>query len=86
MRRLRLTVVILALLPAGLAACSEANAVRVDERTFEIEGPGVPGGAVTPNRRLAEKLCPRGYRVLDEKARRLDTNIGITTYWTVRCL
>ena len=44
---------------AGLNACTEAFGSRLDERTFRIEGPEVPGGSDAPNRRLAEKLCPK---------------------------
>ncbi len=85
MRRLCL-VAILLLLGAGLAACSEAFGVRVDERTFNIEGPPVPGGADAPNRRMAERLCPKGYRVIEKTEHKVDPAIGITTYWTIRCL
>ena len=85
MRRFVLPV-ILVLLPVGVAGCTESFATRVDERTFNIEGPPVPGGVEAPNRRMAERLCPKGYRVLDKSERKLDTSQGTTTYWTIRCL
>ena len=71
---------------AGLAACTESFAVRLGERTFQIEGPPVPGGADAPNRRMAERFCPRGYRVIEQSRRRPDSDLGIVTYWTIRCL
>ena len=85
MRRLLL----LALL--GLAACTQAQASRVDERTFRIEGPGVPGGADEPNRRAATRVCPKGYRVIDQETHRNGPNPyvtepGVYTNWTIRCL
>jgi hypothetical protein len=82
----RLCLVILVLLPAGLAACTEAFGVRVDERTFQIEGPPLPGGGDGPNRRMAERLCPKGYRVIEQSRHRTDPALGVTTYWTIRCL
>ena len=85
MRRLCL-IAIIVLLQAGLAACTKSFAVRVDERTFKIEGPPVEGGAEGPNRRDAARLCPQGYRVIEETRRRPDTGVGIVTYWTIRCL
>ena len=85
MRRLCL-LAILVLLQAGLAACTDALAIRMDERTFRIEGPPVPGGAEAPNRRMADRLCPKGYRVIEQSQRKTDAAVGITTYWTIRCL
>jgi hypothetical protein len=79
-------VALLALASSALAACSQSYASRVDERTFNIEGPQVPGGSDAPNRRLAEKLCPRGYRVLDESRRKPEADAQIQTFWTIRCL
>lgn len=74
-----------------LAGCSEAFATRVDNRTFAIEGPGVPGGSSAPNQREAQRLCPKGYRVLDQVVHRNTTDraneeTGIYTNWTIRCL
>jgi hypothetical protein len=85
MRRL-VPFIVLVLLPAVLCGCTESFAVRVDERTFNIEGPPVPGGADAPNRRVAERLCPKGYRVMDKSEHKVDPALGITTYWTIRCL
>ena len=75
----------------ALAACTQAAASRVDDRTFKIEGPNVPGGSDTPNKRLAARLCPNGYRVLDAITRRNTPDgyrdeLGNFTNWTIRCL
>ena len=77
---------LLILAAGGLNACTEAFGSRLDDRTFRIEGPQVPGGSDAPNRRLAEKLCPKGYRVLEESRRKPDENAQIATTWTIRCL
>jgi hypothetical protein len=76
----------LVLLPIVLVACTQSRASRLDDRTFSIEGPGVPGGSDAPNRRVAEQICPNGYRVLDEKRFKPDYNQPIATNWTIRCL
>ncbi len=74
-----------------LAACTEATASRVDERTFKIQGPELGVASNAPNQRLANRLCPRGYRVLDSAShkggpdRATDTT-DITTTWTIRCI
>jgi hypothetical protein len=80
----------------ALAACSHATANpssnRVDNRTFEIHGPGIPGGSDAPNRRLAQRLCPSGFRVLNSTVRRNSPDgyaddIGDSfTNWTIRCI
>lgn len=75
----------------ALAACTQATASRVDDRTFRIEGPGIPGGSDAPNRRLAERLCPKGYRVVDNITRRNSPDgyrdePGEFTNWTIRCI
>jgi len=76
------------LVPVGLASCAapQSSATKVDDRTFKIEGPGVPGGAEAPNRRLAERLCPGGYRVIDSLRFKRDPGEGTFTNWTIRCL
>lgn len=87
-------VVLLLLALAMLAACSEATANRVDDRTFRIEGPGIPGGSDAPNTRLASRVCPHGYRVLDtqsnkggpDRAAYQAGEDATTTVWTIRCL
>jgi hypothetical protein len=81
----------------ALAACTQATATpasssAVDNRTFVIHGPGIPGGSSAPNKRLAEQLCPKGFRVLNSVERRNSPDgyrddIGDTfTNWTIRCL
>jgi hypothetical protein len=85
-RVLPLLVVVLA-----LAGCTEATASRIDNRTFEIDGPGVPGGSPAPDERMAARVCPNGYRVLNEVERRntpdgYSEESGVYTNWTIRCL
>jgi hypothetical protein len=75
----------------GLAACTEASVSRVDSRTFAIESGGIPGGSEGPNRRLAERVCPGGYRVMDQTVHRntpdrASDEPGVFTNWTIRCL
>jgi len=79
MHRLLLLVVL------AVTACSQATATRVDNRTFRIEGPSIAGGSDVPNRRLAERACPKGFRILDESRHKEDLD-GVTTTWTIRCL
>jgi hypothetical protein len=87
------------LILAALAGCSAATASKVDSRTFSINGPIVPGGSEGPDARLAEKICPRGYRVvnstalvggassLSDRGAHADMeNPGVSTNWTIRCL
>lgn len=74
-----------------LPACTQATASRIDNRTFRVEGPGTPGGSTAPNRRLARKICPRGYRVLNQEVSRnspdgYSEEPGIFTNWTIRCI
>lgn len=74
-----------------LAACTESTASRVDDHTFRIEGPGVPGGSEGPNRRMANRLCPKGYRVVDSESHkggpdRVIDDDNIMTFWTIRCI
>jgi hypothetical protein len=77
---------------AGLASCGamQSQATKIDDRTYRIEGPGVPGGAEAPNRRTAERVCPGGYRVLDSTRSKegcTDGCVGATsTNWVIRCL
>lgn len=85
---------VLLLALVALTACSEATASRVDDRTFRIEGPGIPGGSDAPNKRMASRACPHGYRVLDtsshqggpDRASYMPGDSGSTTVWTIRCL
>jgi hypothetical protein len=81
----------LLLAPAGLACCTaQPYASRIDDRTYRIEGPEVPGGAEAPNRRMAERVCPGGYRVLDSTRSKEGCSdgcvSGISTNWVIRCL
>ena len=87
MRRLLFATTLLSEL-AGLAACSpmQSSATKIDDRTFRIEGPGVPGGADAPNRRTAERVCPGGYRVVDSTRFKVDPDTGTFTNWVIRCL
>jgi hypothetical protein len=74
-----------------LVGCAKSQATRMDDRTFRIDGPGVPGGSDTPNRRLAERLCPKGYRIVDQEShkggvdRAIDDDTTMSV-WTIRCL
>ena len=84
---------------AALTGCSSATASKVDAHTFSINGPIVPGGSEGPDQRLADKICPRGYRVMDstsfqggstslsDRGAHADMeNPGVATNWTIRCL
>jgi hypothetical protein len=74
-----------------LAACTGAALTKLDYRTYQIQSDAIPGGSDAPNRRLAEQVCPGGYRVLDQTAYRNSPDRardepGIFTNWTIRCL
>lgn len=74
-----------------LAACTEATANRVDERTFRIEGPQMGIASDAPNQRLASRLCPKGYRVVDSVSQkggpdRVTDSTDAMTIWTIRCI
>ena len=87
---MRILLLLALLLPLG--ACIQPTLSKIDYRTYKIESGGVPGGSDAPNRRLAQRVCPGGYRVLDESSHqntpdRARDEIGDTfTTWTVRCL
>jgi hypothetical protein len=74
-----------------LAACTQATASRVGERTYKIEGPPIASESTGPNRRLASRICPKGYLVLDSEThkggmdRATDGNLPVTT-WRIRCI
>jgi hypothetical protein len=73
------------------AACTEASLSKVDYRTYQIQSGGIPGGSDAPDRRLAQQVCPNGYRVLDESVHRNTPDRyadepGVFTSWTIRCL
>ncbi len=81
--------VLIALL--ALSSCTEASMSKVDARTFSIQSGGIPGGSDVPNRRLAERACPKGYRVIDQEVHRntpdrAAVEPGVFTTWTIRCL
>lgn len=74
-----------------LAACTEATASRIDERTFRIEGPQMGIASDAPNQRIASRLCPRGYRVVDSVSQkggpdRVTDSTDAMTIWTIRCI
>lgn len=82
-------VLLLAIL--ALAGCSQATATRIDAHTYQINGPGIPGGSTVPNQRLASRICPGGYRVLHQLVRRnspdgASDEPGTFTNWTIRCI
>jgi len=77
-----------------LVGCGQTQSdfTRIGERTFRIESPPIAGGAEGPNRRLAQQLCPNGYRLLNQDAHKggLDRadaqEYKITTIWVVKCI
>jgi hypothetical protein len=87
---MRIPLLIAALVTLG--GCIQPTISKIDYRTYEIESGGIPGGSDAPNRRLAEQVCPAGYRVLDSARhqnspdRARDTIGDVYTIWTVRCL
>ncbi len=86
---MRALLLLLILLP--LAGCVGASLSKLDYRTFQIQSDGVPGGSDAPNRRVAEQVCPGGYRVLDDTRHqgtpdRARDEPGVFTTWTIRCL
>jgi hypothetical protein len=85
---MRFLLIALLFASGGLAACAppQSSATKVDDRTYKIEGPGVPGGAEAPNRRLATRICPGGYRVLESTNFKVDPAEGTYTNWVIRCL
>ncbi|HJU15394.1 MAG TPA: hypothetical protein VJ770_02895 [Stellaceae bacterium] len=75
----------------AIAGCTEATVTELGNHTFRIEGPGVPGGSTVPNQRMAARMCPDGYRVLDQKVRNntpdgYSDEPGVFTNWTIRCI
>ena len=80
-----------ALVGLALAGCTEATASRLGDRTYRIEGPGLPAQSTVPNRRVAERVCPKGYRVIDEAVHRnspdgIRDEPGMFVNWTIRCI
>lgn len=82
----------LPLVVLALTACSESSASRVGDGVFRIDSPSIVGGAEGPNRRLANQLCPNGYRVLHSEShkggpdRAIADDFGTTTIWTIKCI
>lgn len=82
----------------ALAGCTQATASKVDANTFRIQSPSIVGGSSTPDRELAQRICPKGYIVLnqnsftggssyaDRGAHADMESPGTTTTWTIRCL
>jgi hypothetical protein len=78
---------LLGLILVGLAGCgTQPQGSRIDERTYRIESPRIPGGATAPNQRLADQYCPNGYRVLNQSRDSDYLEGGISIIWTIRCL
>ena len=74
-----------------LAACTEAMATKVDDRTFKIDGPAMGMVSDAPNQRLANRLCPKGYRVIESRSQaggpdRATDSTDRSTIWTIRCI
>lgn len=75
----------------ALGGCTQATASRVDERTFKIDGPAMGIASDAPNRRLADRLCPKGFRVLDSRTHaggpdRATDSTDRMTIWMIRCI
>ena len=85
---------LLPLIALGLIGCAQGQSSfsQIAERTYRIESPPIAGGADGPNIRVAQQLCPHGYRKLDvdshkggpDRADWYEQNI--TTVWTIKCL
>jgi hypothetical protein len=74
-----------------LAACTEAEAIKTGDRTFRIEGPAMGMSSDAPNKRLAARLCPNGYRVINSESHkggpdRVTSDVDTMTAWTIRCI
>ena len=91
--RLRLLLPAAVILLAGCAQ-NQSDFTRIGERTFRIESPPIPGGADGPNRRVAQQLCPGGFRVLNARANKggvdraqgMPDDLNTTTIWVVKCI
>jgi hypothetical protein len=78
--------ILLALAGCGGLFGLSSQAEKIDERTWRISSPRIAGGVTGPNQRLADQLCPRGYRVLDQGRDVDNYEGGAVVIWTVRCL
>jgi hypothetical protein len=89
MRYLLPAMIVLTLVGCG---ADQSDFTRIGDRTFRIESPPIPGGATGPNQRLATRLCPGGYRLLNSDAhkggidRAIEDEQNTTTVWVVKCL
>ena len=75
----------------SVSACVQPSVNKLDYRTYQIDSGGIPGGSDAPNRRLAEHVCPNGYRVTSASIHRntpdrYEEEPGVFTSWTIRCL
>lgn len=75
----------------AMAGCTQASVTSLGNHTFQIRGPGIPGGSAVPNQRVAARVCPDGYRVLHQTVRNntpdgYSDEPGVFTNWTIRCL
>lgn len=77
----------------AIAGCTQATASLspLGNHTYNIRGPGIPGGSTVPNQRVAARVCPNGYRVLHQTVRNntpdgYSDEPGVFTTWTIRCL
>jgi hypothetical protein len=85
---------LLPLIAVALVGCTsnQSDFTRIGDRLYRIESPAIAGGAAAPNRRLAQQLCPGGYRVLNEDAHKGGADRadwyeqGTTTVWVVKCI
>ena len=82
--------VLLSLFPGILSCSTDTSSRKTEDRTYTIEGSAVPGGADAPDRVLAERVCPGGYRVVDSTKHKEGNTDGsvaaISTTWVIRCL
>jgi hypothetical protein len=74
-----------------LAACTQSSASRVDERTFRVESPPMAIGGEAANRHLANRLCPKGFYVVDTRTQkggpdRATDEQNPMEIWTIRCI
>jgi hypothetical protein len=85
---------LLPLVAIALLGCAQNQSefTRIGDRTFRIVSEPIPGGAEGPNRRLAQQLCPGGYRLLDEDSHKGGTDRldwyehNITNTWVIKCV
>jgi hypothetical protein len=92
MSRILPLVALLSLLVLPGCFPEEATATPAGYHTYVLQGPGVPGGSTEPDVRMAERLCPDGYRVVNQVVRNgtpdgySEERGEVFTNWTIRCL